>query len=117
MTPVSCLNEICMVRKLSLPDYYESSTGFGQTKMFTMVVWVRDMELRGRPISHPIILQMDCAVKTDFFYFTETGHGKTKMEAKHEAATRVLDTICIASERNVGLYVVSSQVVKKCHEM
>ena len=49
--------------------------------------------------------------------YAETGHGKTKMEAKHEAATLVLDKLRAAGERNERLDRVTPEVVKKCHEM
>ena len=52
MTPVSCLNEICVVRKLSIPKYEsKAEIGVAHMKIFTMEVHVRDMELRG--MLHP----------------------------------------------------------------
>jgi len=39
------------------------------------------------------------------------------MEAKHEAATRVLDKLRAAGERNEGLHELTSEDVEKCHEM
>jgi len=48
MTPVGCLNEICVVRKLSIPQYEpRGEVGVAHMKIFTMGVWVRDMDLRG----------------------------------------------------------------------
>ena len=48
MTPVSCLNEICVVRKLSIPQYKSmSEVGVAHMKIFTIEGYVRDMELRG----------------------------------------------------------------------
>ena len=49
--------------------------------------------------------------------YTETGHGKKKKEAKREAASRVLDKLRAAGERNEGLGRLTPEVVKKCHEM
>jgi len=46
----------------------------------------------------------------------ETGHGKTKKEAKHEAATLVLDKLRAAGERNESLSRLTPEVVKKCLE-
>ena len=39
------------------------------------------------------------------------------MEAKHDAASRVLEKIRGASKRNENLHRVAPEVVKKCHEM
>jgi len=36
---------------------------------------------------------MDFTIKKSNFVFSETGHGRTKREAKHEAAKRVLDKL------------------------
>ena len=47
----------------------------------------------------------------------ETGHSKKKRDAKHEAATRVLDKLRAAGERNEGLGRLTPEIVKKCHEM
>ena len=48
MTPVSCLSEICVVRKLSIPQYeFRGEVGVAHMKIFTMEVWVHDMNLRG----------------------------------------------------------------------
>jgi len=61
MTPVSCLNEICVVRKLSIPQYKSmSEVGVAHMKIFTMEGYVRDMELRG--MLHSGISHIDCAV-------------------------------------------------------
>jgi len=61
MTPVSCLNEICVVRKLSIPQYKSmGEVGVTHMKIFTMEVYVRDMELRG--MLHLGIPNMDFAV-------------------------------------------------------
>jgi len=61
MTPVSCLNEICVVRKLSIPQYEpRGEVGVAHMKIFTMGVWVRDMELRG--MFHSGISHIDSAV-------------------------------------------------------
>ena len=49
--------------------------------------------------------------------YTETGHGKKKKEAKREAASRVLDKLRAAGERNEGLGRLTPEIVKKCHEM
>ena len=52
MTPVSCLNEICVVRKLSIPQYEsKGEVALPQVTIFSMEVWVRDMNLRG--MLHP----------------------------------------------------------------
>jgi len=46
--PVGCLNEICVVRKLSIPQYEsKGEAGVAHMKFFTMGVWVQDMNLRG----------------------------------------------------------------------
>jgi len=48
MTPVGCLNEICVVRKVSIPQYESrGEVGVAHMKIFSMGVWVRDMNLRG----------------------------------------------------------------------
>ncbi len=61
MTPVSCLHEICVVRKLSIPQYKSmEEVGRAHTKIFTIEGYVRDMELRG--ILHPCILNMNVPV-------------------------------------------------------
>ena len=61
MTPVSCLNEICVVRKLSIPQYKSmSEVGVAHMKIFTMEGYVRDMELRG--MLHPGISHIDSVV-------------------------------------------------------
>ena len=116
MTPVSCLNKICVVTKLSIPQYQSrSEVGVAHMNIWTMEVWVRDMELRGNCytlVSHTWIYN-----KKSNFVFTETGHGRTKREAKHEAAKRVLDKLRAAGERNESLHRVTPEIVKKCHEM
>ena len=48
---------------------------------------------------------------------TATGHGKTKIEAKNEAATRILDKLRADGERNESLSRLTPEFVKKCHEM
>ena len=61
MTPVGCLNEICVIRKLSIPQYEsKGEIGIAHMKIFTMGVWVRDMNLRGMLNSG--ILYMDWTV-------------------------------------------------------
>jgi len=48
MTPVGCLNEICVVMKLSIPQYEsKGEVGVAHMKVFTTRVWVPDMNLRG----------------------------------------------------------------------
>jgi len=61
MTPISCLNEICVVRKLSIPQYESmGEVGVAHMKIFTMEVWVRDMDLRG--MLNPSISHIYCTV-------------------------------------------------------
>lgn len=55
--------------------------------------------------------------KLIFEIYLETGCGRTKMEAKNEAARRVLEKIREAGKRNESLRLLTSEVVKKCHDM
>ena len=51
-TPVSCLNEICVATKLSIPQYeLKGEVALPMVTIFSMEVWVRDMNLRG--MLHP----------------------------------------------------------------
>lgn len=48
MTPISCLKEICVARKLSIPKYqFKSETKVAHMSISLMEVWVPDMDLRG----------------------------------------------------------------------
>lgn len=62
ITPVSCLDEICMVRKLSIPQYeYKGEVGKTHKKVFTMEVWVCDMDVTGM-LNTGYLTYGDCAV-------------------------------------------------------
>jgi len=61
MTPVGCLKEICVVKKVSIPKYQsKGEVPVANMTMFLMDVWVGDMNLRG--ILHPGISKIDFTV-------------------------------------------------------